>query len=258
MYGVAKTVRKMTADIDEAPAVWLRKEFSAEKRLRRATAYVSGLGFYELYLNGRKTDDCFFNTAIHDYGKSVPYLVHDVTDHIANGANTIGVVLGNGYFNPVIPSLLREYVNDFIDTPRLRCELVLEYDDGSRTLIPSGPTWRFTTDGPIRFNSLRSGEIHDARKELGNWSSCGFDDKNWKPALGAEAPAGRLVNQAIPPLRVIREIPPVSVKAHEGGWRFDLGVDNAGWARLKLRGKPGQKITAPPPTPPPGPPSRPA
>lgn len=242
MYRLAGTVRKMTADIDEAPAVWMRKEFTAKERPRRATAYVSGLGFYELHLNGRKTDDCFFNTTIHDYGKSLPYLVHDVTGQIQAGDNTIGVILGNGYFNPVIPSLLREYANDFIDTPRLRCELLLEYEDGGRELIVSDPSWRFTTDGPIRFNSLRAGEIYDARKELGDWSSCGFDDKSWKPALVANAPAGRPVNQDIPDLRVLKEIPPVSVTAHEGGWRFDLGVDNAGWARLKLRGEPGRKI----------------
>lgn len=237
------SIMKETHAIKEAPAVWLRKEFSAKKDLRRATAFVSGLGFYELYLNGEKVDGSYFNTAIADYSKSIPYLAHDVTDKVVEGGNTIGTILGNGHFNPVVPFLHREYASDFIETPRLRCELVLEYEDGSRQLIGSDPSWRFTTDGPIRFNSLRSGETYDARKELGNWSASGYDDKGWKQAVAATGPAGRPRIQSIPPVRVIKEIPAVSVAPVKGGWRFDIGVQNAGWARLTFRGKPGQRIT---------------
>ncbi|MCP4312673.1 MAG: family 78 glycoside hydrolase catalytic domain [Bacteroidetes bacterium] len=227
----------------EAPAVWLRKEFPAKKELRRATAFVSGLGFYELYLNGEKLDGNYFNTAIADYSKSVPYLAHDVTDKVVEGINTIGTILGNGHFNPVVPFLHREYASDFIETPRLRCELVLEYEDGSSEVIGSDGSWRFTTDGPIRFNSLRSGETYDARQELGNWSASGYDDKGWKQAIFTSGPAGRPRIQSIPPVRVIKEIPAVTVVPVDGGWRFDIGVQNAGWARLTFRGRPGQRIT---------------
>jgi alpha-L-rhamnosidase len=237
------SIMKETHAIKEAPAVWLRKEFSAKKDLRQATVFISGLGFYELYLNGEKVDNSYFNTAKADYSKSVPYLAHDVTDKVVEGGNTIGTILGNGHFNPVVPFLHREYASDFIETPRLRCELVLDYEDGNREVIASDPSWRFTTDGPIRFNSLRSGETYDARKELGNWSASGYDDKGWKQALAATGPVGRPRIQSIPPVRVIKEIPAVSVVPVKGGWRFDIGVQNAGWARLTFRGKPGQRIT---------------
>lgn len=239
----AKEVRKMTAKVTEAPAVWMRKEFKSEaKKLRRATLFISGLGLYEAYVNGSKINDHLLNVSPHDFGKTVPYHVHDVTALIEKGENTLGVILGNGYFNPVVPSLLREYAFDFIDTPRLRCELQLEYENSSTQLVVSDPSWKFTTDGPIRFNSIRSGETYDGRNELGDWSASGFDDKGWKAARTANGPEGQLVHRVLPPVRVLKTIEAVSVKAHEKGYRFDIGVESTGWARIKLRGKEGQKI----------------
>ncbi len=257
-------IRRMTEDVEDAPAVWFRKEFVARKKLHRATVYVSGLGFYELYLNRQRVGDSYFHTTVYDYGKSVPYLVHDVTSKIRNSNNAMGVILGNGFFNPVIPGTLREYANDFINTPQLKCELKLEYTDGTVDYVVSDQSWKFTTDGPITFNSLRAGETYDARKELGDWSSYGYDDTSWTIAFKAPAPAGRLRNQTIPPMRVVDEIPTVAVKAfkkspgagnpHDNapvlkdkslkeGWLFDIGEQSAGWARLKIRGRRGQKIT---------------
>ncbi len=244
MWERAPRIRQMTSGIEEAPAVWLRREFPASgKPFRRATVYISGPGFYELYLNGRRIDDHFLNCAPYDFDKAVPYQVHDVTNLIRAGTNAIGVILGNGYFNPVIPSALREYAADWIDTPRMRFELLLEYEDGTNQNIVSDDTWQFTTSGPIRFNSVRSGETYDARKELGDWASVGYNAEGWKKALIAEAPAGALVNQNLPPVRLIEEIPAVSVVRNGDSYRFDIGVESTGWARMKVRGKPGQKIT---------------
>jgi len=172
--------------------------------------------------------------------------------------------LGNGYFNPVIPCALREYANDFINTPQLMCEIKLEYSDGSEDYIVSDQSWKYTTDGPITFNSLRAGESYDAREELGDWSSSGYDDSEWKIALKAPFPEGKLRNQAITPMRVVDEIPAVTVKfldkgpgagnphdkapvpkdiSLKNGWLFDIGEQSAGWARIKIRGRRGQKIT---------------
>jgi len=239
----AKEVRKMTAEVTEAPAVWMRREFKTKgKKPSRAILYISGLGLYEPYLNGSRIDDYLLRVAPYDFSKSVPYDVYDVTGMIEKEGNVLGVILANGYFNPVIPSLLREYAFDFIDTPRLRCELRLEYDDGARQAVISDASWKFTTAGPIRFNSIRSGETYDARKELGDWSGAGYNDKDWKKAIKAEGPAGRLVHRYLPPVRVIQKIPAVSVKAYEKGYRFDIGIESTGWARIKVRGKAGQKI----------------
>jgi alpha-L-rhamnosidase len=243
MWERAKGIRKITEGVTNAPAVWLRKEFSAAgKPLRSARVCMSGLGYYELYINGAKVNDHHLNCAPYDYGKAVPYQVHDVKQLLRGGDNAIGVILGNGYFNPVIPSLLREYAADYIDTPRMLLDMVLEYEDGSVQRVVSDCTWKFTTGGPIRFNSVRAGETYDARMELGDWSSPAYRMETWKDAIAAKAPTGQMVNQNLPPVRRIAEIPAVAVVKTNNGYRFDIGVESTGWARLKLKGKPGQKI----------------
>lgn len=243
MWARSKSIIQRVEKVTEAPAVWLRKEFKAEKRkLRSATLFISGLGLYEPYLNGSKINDHLLTVSPHDFDKKVPYHVYDVTKFIGEDENTLGVILGNGYYNPVVPSLLREYAADYINTPRLRCELKLEFEDESTQLILSDSSWKFTTDGPIRFNSIRSGETYDARSELGEWSTVGFNDNRWKPAREAKGPKGDLVQRALPPVRLIKTIPAVSVEEHESGYRFDIGVESTGWARIKLRGERGQKI----------------
>jgi alpha-L-rhamnosidase len=245
MWRRGPSIREMTKNVKEAPAAYMRRDFKPEKGdLKYATLYISGLGLYEAYLNGEKINDRALKVSPHNFQKSVPYHAHDVTDLIKTGDNALGVILGNGYFNPVIPSLLREYTCDFIDTPRLRCELKLVYDDGSSQLISSDEHWRFTADGPITFNSIRSGETYDARKELGDWSSAGFDDQDWSPARPAEGPEGRLRYRNLPPVRVVESLPAVSVEKleEEDAFRFDIGEANTGWARLKVRGEKGRKI----------------
>lgn len=235
--------RKMTAGVTEAPAVYMRREFDAQPALRRATAYVCGLGCFELYLNGRRIGDHFLDPAYTDYQKRTSYLVYDVTDAIKSGRNAVGVILGNGWFNLITPHLLRFHAADYIAPPRLRLELDLEYSDGSHQTVGSDPSWKCTTEGPIRFNCILAGETYDARREMPNWDCPGFEDSEWQPVRQTSAPEGPLRGQLLPPVRKLQTLPAVRVARRGGGWRFDLGVETTGWARLRLRGKPGQEIT---------------
>jgi alpha-L-rhamnosidase len=243
VWALSKEIRGMTADVTNAPAVWLRKEFEAPGEIRRGTVSVSGLGLFELYVNGQRISDHQLDPAFTDYQKRVLYLTHDVTAALRRGRNALGVVLGNGWFNLVIPHTLRYYAADYIAPPQLRVDLDLEFTDGSHAFVGSGESWKFTTDGPIRFNSILAGETYDARKEMPGWADPGFDDANWKPARTALAPAGRLVSERLRPVRKIKELPAVGVKKEGAAWRFDLGVETVGWARLRAKGKRGQEIT---------------
>jgi alpha-L-rhamnosidase len=242
IWSRATQIREMTKDVKDAPAVWLRKEFDAAP-VRRATAYVSGLGLFELYVNGRRIGDRCLDPAYTDYQKRVFYQALDVTAALKSGRNAVGVILGNGWFNLVIPHVLRYYAADYIAPPQLRLELDLEMADGSHQRVVTDPGWKFTCDGPIVFNSVLSGETYDARKEMPGWDCAGFDDRSWKPAQLAPAPDGKLIAQMLPPVRKTQSLPAVSVAKQGDGWRFDLGVETTGWAKLQLHGNAGQEIT---------------
>jgi alpha-L-rhamnosidase len=238
-----KKCRKMTAEVTEAPAPCFRKEFDAPKTVRRATVSVSGLGLFELYVNGHRISDHQLDPAYTDYQKRVFYLTHDVTAELRPGKNALGVVLGNGWFNLITPHVLRYYAADYIAPPQLRLDLDLEFSDGTHQYVGSDESWRCTTDGPIRFNCILAGESYDARREMPGWADAGFGDANWKPAIPAFAPGGRLVSQQLRPVRRVKELPAVAVKKEGADWRFDLGVETTGRPRLRFHGAPGETIT---------------
>jgi alpha-L-rhamnosidase len=61
------------------PAHYLRKEFSTSKKIKSARVYVSALGLYELYINGKKVGDELFTPGWTSYNKRIQYQTFDVT-----------------------------------------------------------------------------------------------------------------------------------------------------------------------------------
>jgi len=224
------------------PARWLRKEFVAEKKVQRATAYLCGLGLSELYLNGKKVGDHVLSPGLTEYPKRAFYVTHDVTSLVQRGPNALGVVLGNGrYFAPrqSEPTTTQTY-----GFPKLRLQLRLDFTDGSSTDIVSDDTWKLTTDGPIRANNEYDGEEYDARMELGGWASAGYDDSKWQQPELVSGPGGALCAQMIEPIRVTGRIKPIAVAEPKPGvFIFDLGQNLVGWCRLKVRGPAGTQVS---------------
>ena len=243
MWALNEQIRKRTDSITSAPAVYLRKEFESAPKLVRAAANLCGLGLNELYINGEKVSHEMLNPAPSDYQKRIFYQSYDVTRYIREGANTMGVILGNGWYNLVIPHALRMYAADYIAPPRMLLQLDLFYSDGSRSTVVSDESWKFTTDGPIRFNCLISGETYDARMEIPGWNTSGYNDKSWKQALPADAPTGRLEAQMLYPVRVTDTVKATRITAIPGGWSVDLEKEITGWCNIRVKGEPGKKIT---------------
>jgi alpha-L-rhamnosidase len=231
---------------NDHPAPLLRKEFTCDRRVRQARAYVSGLGYYELRLNGKRVGDQVLDPGWTSYGKRVLYSTYDVTDQVRRGRNALGLCLGNGWFNP-LPLRLWGSLNlrDALlhGEPRAILQLVIEYADGtSRTVVTDG-TWR-VSEGPVRRDNVYLGEVYDARREQAGWDRPGFDDSDWTAAVRADAPVlGPLRAQDAPPIRVTRILKPVALTEPKPGvFVFDLGQNFAGWVQLRARGPSGTRI----------------
>ncbi len=224
-------------------ARYLRKEFKNTLAVKRATVYISGLGMYELYINGKKIGDQVLAPNPTDYRKSFFYNTHDVTNAIQNGKNAIGTVLGNGRFFTMRQKYKTQKHNTF-GYPKLLLQLDIEYDDGSKKTIVSDESWKLNVDGPIRTNNEYDGEEYDATKEFYGWSNAGFNDSRWlKPELVA-APAGKIVAQFSEPMKVMQIIKPVSIKdIGNGKYILDMGQNFAGWLKLQnIKGEKGDRI----------------
>ena len=224
------------------PARMLRREFNLERKIRRATVYMCGLGLSELYINGRKIGDHVLSPGLTDYTKRCLYVTFDVTKNLNPGANAVGAILGNGrYFAPRTnePTVMVTY-----GYPKLLLQLEVEYDDGSTRIISSDDSWKLTTDGPIRANTEYDGEEYDATMQADGWSESGFDDSGWQNARLVDGPAGALRAQMAEPIRVMETIAPVAVtNPAPGAYVVDMGQNMVGWCRLKVSGPRGAKVT---------------
>jgi len=230
-----------TAEGRRIAARWLRKEFSLDKPIKRATVSYSGLGSSELHLNGSKVGDEVLSPAASQYDKRVYYVTHDVTKQLRSGANAIGVVLGGGRFASDRSKVYAGTVN--FGWPKLLLHLRVEYADGSLSEVVSDESWQLTVNGPILSAGEFDGEEYDARKELGAWSEPKYRDADWQPARVVTAPPGQLSAQMAEPIRVTETLKPVSVKQIKPGvFIYDLGQNMVGWCRLKVRGEAGTQV----------------
>ncbi len=230
----------------------LRAETVLDDRPVRARCYVTGLGYYELYINGHRVGDRMLDPAITyyhndqplDLGSRVLYATHDVTRHLRSGPNAVGVMLGHGWFSaeddvPPSPSHREPYG----DRPVALLQMDIELDGGETVRLVSGPSWR-TSAGPITYNDYCHGETYDAGLEQPGWCEPGFDDHSWQPAEAAAAPSGRLQAQPLPPIRVVRTIAPTRWFASgTGATIYDFGQNMSGWTRLTVSGPAGARVT---------------
>ncbi len=115
-------------DTHPLPARYLRREFAVTKKVKRATAYVCGLGFFDFYLNGTKVSQDVMDPALSEYDKAAYVVTFDVTDKLNEGANALGVILGNGrFYGPRLPEGLQFTRFGY---PKLLLQLEVEYEDG--------------------------------------------------------------------------------------------------------------------------------
>jgi alpha-L-rhamnosidase len=219
------------------PARMLRHEFALSGNVRRATVYLSGLGYSELYLNGSKVGDHVLDPILTDYDKRVPYVTYEVTEQLKAGKNAIGVWLGNGRYLAPRPNART------FGYPKMRLQLDVELADGTRQTILSDPSWKLTTAGPIRENNDYDGEVYDARMEQPGWCQPGFDDKSWEPAQAVAGPAGVPSAPMMPSMRVTETLKPIArTNPKPGVWIFDMGQNLVGWCRLKVQGPRGTQV----------------
>lgn len=237
------------------PAPYFRKEFTAAKTIKKAIVHISGLGFYELYLNGQKVGNQVLAPAVTNYDRRplkrllypyddqstqrVFYNSFDVSSNIALNKNTIGILLGNGWYN----QRDRRVEGDmWYDAPKLICQLEISYTDGSSTTISSDNSWK-TSTGPLLKDGIFTGEKYDARLELAAWNKTGFDDQKWTNAILVRPPTGQLRAQLAPFDKITRTLTPVfEGKTKDSLYLYQLDETVAGWAAISVRGKAGSRI----------------
>ena len=217
-----------------------RKTFEINKTIKKALVNISGLGQYELYINGEKIGDRFLAPGWTYYQKRILYNSFDVTERLQKGENVLGAIVGNGFFNINNERYFKLLIA--YGYPQLIFNLTVTYDDGTTEHILSDEQCK-VSPSPIIFSSIYGGEDYDARLEQPGWNTAGFDDSGWKKAVVVDAPAGELVPEKDFPLKVMQEFK-VRAISRSGGGRtiYDFGQNASGIVSLKVRGNRGAEI----------------
>lgn len=219
-------------------SIYLRKEFSPDKTVKEAVIYISGLGHYELSLNGEKIGDAQFDPMWSDYDKTVYYNAFDVTKSLLD-ENAIGVLLGNGFYNQQGGRYVKMQVS--FGPPTLFFKMVVKYKDGTSEEIASDKTWKYDLS-PLIFNDMYGGEDYDARLEQPGWDTFGFNDTEWKPIVIQNAPKGALKPQSTVPVKTMETYSVKSGKRVGESYVFDMGQNLSGYPIIKVKGQKGDKI----------------
>jgi len=238
-------------DDEEIKGPLFRKDFIIEKDIKRARAYVTGLGYYELRLNGEKVGEEVLDPGWTGYDKRILYTTHDITEGLKKGKNAVGIMLGNGRYSPD-----EEYVKKtasvnplhslqvFGEKPVALLQINIEFCDGSKVSIYTDNNWKVVS-GPITFNDIFKGEVYNARLEKEGWDLPEFDDSEWEPAIKTDPqPVGKLVSQAtFPPIKICKTLYPEKITSPKPGvYIYDFGQNFTGWVRFKGKAAEGTEV----------------
>lgn len=227
-----------------AQSTLLRKEFRAGQDLVSAILHVSGLGQYELHVNGQRASDDLLTPGWTNYSKTVLYDTYDLTPLLRAGSNALGLMLGNGMYSVEKTSSRYNKFSGTLGGQKAIALLRLDYRDGHTEWVGSDASWQAGASA-ITYSNVYGGEDMDARRIQPGWDLPGFAAAGWQAARPADAPAGRLtgLSAAALPIRVHEVLKPVGEKlVRPGLFVSDLGQNAALLPRIAVRGMPGAKL----------------
>ncbi len=222
----------------------LRREFAVRGDLARAIVHGSGLGQYELSLNGVKVGADLLTPGWTDYRKTVLYDTHDVTAQLKAGSNVIGMTLGNGMYSVTKTTGRYNKFSGRMGSPKAIALLRLEYVGGQVEFVRTDSQWQ-ARSGPLTYSDVYGGEDFDARLDPEGWDQAGFNNSEWAAATEQPAPAGRLtgLSGAGWPIRVIETLAPVAQQEiRPGVIVYDFGQNAPLMPRLKVAGPEGAVV----------------
>jgi len=229
-----------TEDLVLRQSPLFRKQFTAKKKIKSATAFITAHGLYEAQINGQRVGDAYFTPGWTSYNKRLQYQVYDVTNLLKKGNNAIGVTLGSGWYRGHLAwgSNKNIYGKDI----SLLFQLAITYSDGTTETILSDGSWKSAT-GSIISSSIYDGETIDDRASKTGWTLPGYDDSKWSGVKIGDFSNDNLIATINEPAKKHETFKPVKVITTPKGEKvIDFGQNLVGWVMLKVRGNAGDTI----------------
>lgn len=217
-----------------------RKSFTLEKKVAQAYVFVSGLGQYELHMNGAKVSNDFMTPGWTNYATTCLYNTYDVTNQLREGENIIGGLVGTGFL--YINRERYRKMDRAEGYSMLRLKLMVRFTDGTSREITTDESWK-TAPSAIIYSSIYGGEDYDAQMEQPGWNQSAFNDSHWKHALQIPGTGGRMQAQIEYPLQVMNTVTTSKLTSPvHGKYVYDFGQNSSGIIKLRIKGEKGKKV----------------
>jgi len=215
----------------EVPTPCFAKRFTVKSKPVKADLHITGLGYYEASLNGRRIGTKLLDPSPTDYCKTVLYSTYQVEDEIKDGENTLSVLVGHGLF--CVRALSHWWFEKapWKAPPCMIARLELTYADGTTETVVSDRTWR-QMPSSIGYDDFREGEVIGVCDDsLPDYRA------NVIPAVEVNGPSGRLVAESHHAAESVEEFRPVAIHSFTGNVQVVAFPKNiSGWVRLSIRG----------------------
>ncbi|KAH6999253.1 bacterial alpha-L-rhamnosidase-domain-containing protein [Ilyonectria sp. MPI-CAGE-AT-0026] len=222
--------------------IYLRKSLTFQRKPSRVIIFASGLGHFNLSVNGQPASSHVLDPGWTNYHRTVQFVGYDVTDTILDGENAFGAHVGNGFyagdqgdrfFWPMYED------NTYVRYGNELCffaEIHAHYDDGTHECIVSNPSWTVRKSATTLANIYAS-ENHDGRAYPVGWDAPGFDDATWQPAKALTGPRGKLRYQSQHPVILHNTFVPIKQSTVKPGvLMYDLGQNASIMVRVEASG----------------------
>jgi len=227
-----KRGEEMVGNIYPAPV--FKTTFKVSGSVKKARLYISGIGFNEAFVNGKKVSNNMHDPSVTHYPARTGYITHDITSLLQQGENIFTTTVASGWFHEALVWGNPEKV---FGDPSLMAQVEIELANGTKTIYATNKDWD-TAIGPIIKSDYYAGEIYDARKDVLNGVNV-----TWTKAIEAKPAVGKLTAQKCEPERIIKRVKPVAVTQPKPGiYVFDLGELVVGTIEMKVKEQVGTPI----------------
>lgn len=227
--------------IHNGRSLLLRNDLFIKDKIKTARVFITGLGYYEFYINGNRIGDHYLSPAKTNYRKEILYDTYDVANELQKGKNSFGIHLGNGWFNPY-KKWWQPYRMQWFGAKRAIMQLVIEYENGSEEIFTTNEDWKYA-DGPVTYNCIYDGEIYDSNLEIKDWNKTSFDDSHWNNVKVLQSPGGELKSHTMPAIKVMHKLLPIKKNViDDKKIVYDFGQNFAGWVKIEIKGKKNSQI----------------
>ncbi|MBQ1273132.1 MAG: family 78 glycoside hydrolase catalytic domain, partial [Clostridia bacterium] len=209
-----------------------RKEFSLKGAVKKATATVTTMGVYNLYVNGKKAGNAVLAPYWTSYPARVQEQEYDITNLLAEN-NTVGILVGKGWamgkmgYNPE-----KYFTGYFAENLSLIASITVEYEDGTADVIATDDSWQVFSS-QILDSEMYHRETVDHNAEVKFLANAVLDTFK-RPEIIPQQGEYVTEKERLSPCEVI--ITP------KGETVLDFGQNLAGYVEVKIQGKKGDKI----------------